>query len=88
MQGLGMQWDGRPHPQRPLCAKVEVLLQPLKPRGTSTVKITAIGLDLATQYSHANQSKMSAAAEHHLRTLRTSRESNDLFQNLQAKHAV
>jgi hypothetical protein len=27
------QWDGRPHPQRHRCAKVEALLQPLKSRG-------------------------------------------------------
>jgi hypothetical protein len=52
------------------------------------MKITTIGLDLATQYSHVNQSKMSAAAEHYMRTLRTSRESNDLFQTLRVKHAT
>jgi hypothetical protein len=28
------QWDGRPHPQRHVCAKVEVLLQPLEPKGS------------------------------------------------------
>ena len=48
------QWDGRPHPQRLRCAKVEAVLQALGPRGASVMTITTVGLDLAKNVFQAH----------------------------------
>src|SRR5215813_15489741 len=39
-------WDGRPCPQRPRCARVELVVR-LYPRGASRMQGTTVGLDLA-----------------------------------------